>query len=97
MSNEVFREIADCLCATYGTKWNGNAAADNGSLFVLTHNRVRRLTPTECERLQGFPDGWTSEQADTVRYKQLGNAVSVPVTEWIGRRIIAASESSKNK
>jgi len=49
---------------------------------------VRRLTPTECERLQGFPDGWTSGQSDTHRYKQLGNAVSVPVAEWIGRRIM---------
>lgn len=49
---------------------------------------VRRLTPTECERLQGFPDGWTSGQSDTNRYKQLGNAVAVPVAEWIGRRIM---------
>ena len=54
---------------------------------------VRRLTPTECERLQGFPDGWTSqridekkgliEQADSSRYKQMGNAVAVPCVEWI--------------
>ncbi len=49
---------------------------------------VRRLTPTECERLQGFPDGWTAGQADSHRYKQLGNAVSVPVAQWIGRRIM---------
>lgn len=49
---------------------------------------VRRLTPTECERLQGFPDGWTAGQSDTQRYKQLGNAVAVPVAEWIGRRIM---------
>ena len=49
---------------------------------------VRRLTPTECERLQGFPDGWTAGQADSTRYKQLGNAVAVPVAEWIGRRIV---------
>lgn len=48
---------------------------------------VRRLTPTECERLQGFPDGWTAGQADSARYKQMGNAVCVPVAEWIGRRI----------
>jgi DNA (cytosine-5)-methyltransferase 1 len=48
---------------------------------------VRRLTPLECERLQGFPDGWTEGQNDTQRYKQLGNAVAVPVAEWIGRRI----------
>jgi len=49
---------------------------------------VRRLTPTECERLQGFPDGWTDEQADSHRYKQLGNAVAVPVAEWIGKRMM---------
>lgn len=50
---------------------------------------VRRLTPTECERLQGFPDGWTSGQSDTARYRQLGNAVPVPVARWIGARIMA--------
>ena len=50
---------------------------------------VRRLTPTECERLQGFPDGWTAEQADSNRYKQLGNAVAVPVVEWIVKRMVA--------
>ena len=44
---------------------------------------VRRLTPTECERLQGFPDGWTDGQADTNRYKQMGNAVAVPVVQWL--------------
>lgn len=55
---------------------------------------VRRLTPTECERLQGFPDGWTAVgQSDSARYRQLGNAVAVPVIEWIGRRIIAVEES----
>lgn len=51
-------------------------------------NGVRRLTPTECERLQGFPDGWTERQPDSARYKQLGNAVTVNVAEWLGRRIV---------
>lgn len=55
---------------------------------------VRRLTPVECERLQGFPDGWTQigtdkPTADTHRYKQLGNAVTVNVAEWIARRTMA--------
>ena len=49
---------------------------------------VRRLTPVECERLQGFPDGWTDGQSDTQRYKQLGNAVAVPCAEWIGKKIM---------
>lgn len=55
---------------------------------------VRRLTPTECERLQGFPDGWTDvawrgkEHApDGPRYKALGNSMAVPVMRWIGERI----------
>ena len=53
---------------------------------------VRRLTPLECERLQGFPDGWTEGQSDAQRYKQLGNAVAVPVIEWIGKRIMELSK-----
>jgi DNA (cytosine-5)-methyltransferase 1 len=53
---------------------------------------VRRITPVECERLQGFPDGWTAisdgkPQPDSARYKQTGNAVAVPVVQWILERI----------
>lgn len=55
---------------------------------IVNRYGVRRLTPVECERLQGFPDNWTAGQSDTKRYKQLGNAVCVPVAEWIGRRIV---------
>lgn len=54
---------------------------------VALQKVVRRLTPVECERLQGFPDGWTAGQSDSVRYRQLGNAVTVNVAEWIGGRI----------
>lgn len=61
---------------------------------VATGQAVRRLTPTECERLQGFPDGWTATsggaaQSDSARYRQLGNAVAVPVVAWIARRLAA--------
>lgn len=60
---------------------------------------VRRLTPLECERLQGFPDGWTAiegdETPDTPRYKAIGNAVAVPVVEWIGRRIVAVEQERR--
>jgi len=58
---------------------------------VATESTVRRLTPTECERLQGFPDGWTKGQADTHRYKQMGNAVAVPVVSWIVNRLMGAT------
>jgi DNA (cytosine-5)-methyltransferase 1 len=49
---------------------------------------VRRLTPKECERLQGFPDDWTAGQTDGHRYKQMGNAVAVPVVQWIVDRLV---------
>ena len=51
---------------------------------------VRRLTPIECERLQGFLDNWTAvdSASDSPRYKQLGNAIAVPVAYWIGKRIM---------
>jgi site-specific DNA-cytosine methylase len=52
---------------------------------------VRRLTPRECERLQGFPDNWTAGQSDSRRYRQLGNAVCVPVAEWIGRSMLGVT------
>lgn len=58
---------------------------------MVATTQVRRLTPLECERLQGFPDGWTEDQSDTNRYKQMGNAVAVPVVEWIIQGIIDLS------
>jgi DNA (cytosine-5)-methyltransferase 1 len=60
---------------------------------VFAHMAVRRLTPVECERLQGFPDGWTDikpggkDTPDSPRYKALGNSMAVPVMRWIGQRI----------
>ena len=65
---------------------------------------VRRLTPTECERLQGFPDGWTDigewtdtkgrlhKEADSPRYKALGNSIALPFWFWLMRRISAQYE-----
>ena len=49
--------------------------------------KVRRLTPLECERLQGFPDNYTKGLSDNQRYKCLGNAVTVPVIEYIVERL----------
>ena len=54
---------------------------------VIQESRVRRLTPIEAERLQGFPDNWTDIHADTNRYKQMGNAVTVDVVAWIAPRL----------
>ena len=77
---------------------NGQGAGETqNAAFVLTPAlTVRRLTPVECERLQGFPDSFTripwkgkpaAECPDTPRYKALGNSMAVPVMRWIGERI----------
>ena len=86
---EFFREYTDCLYAAYGTKWNGNAAAYNGSLYVAQNNRIRRFVPLECERLMGFPDNYTlvNGHSDTNRYQAVGNSWAVPVVKWIGEQI----------
>lgn len=60
-----------------------SANAQSKTQSIIAESVVRRLTPMECERLQGFPDGWTDGQADSHRYKQMGNAVAVPVVQWI--------------
>ncbi|MBP2435900.1 DNA cytosine methyltransferase [Microbacterium amylolyticum] len=87
------KKLAHCLYAESarhtGTDWSRNYVS-------YPEGRVRRLTPLETERLQGFPDGWTMpvkeiasiNTLDSARYHACGNAVSVPVVEWIGHRII---------
>lgn len=83
------KELAHCVYAEgprhTGTDWSRNYVAypDDG--------QVRRLTPAESERLQGFPAGWTELPGgsdDSKRYHAVGNAVTVPVIEWIARRIL---------
>ena len=71
----------------------GPVGGNQGGDVVTQNAAVRRLTPTECERLQGFPDGYTlipyrgKPAADGPRYKALGNSMAVPVMRWIGERI----------
>jgi len=59
----------------------------------VEQNGIRTLTPIECERLQGFPDDWTKGISDRQRFKTLGNAVTVNVIKWIGKRIIERNET----
>jgi DNA (cytosine-5)-methyltransferase 1 len=69
----------------------------NKGMGVMTAMQVRRLTPVECERLQGFPDGYTNIKEscpDGPRYKALGNSMAVPVMRWIGERIQTVNELS---
>lgn len=84
-------KVAFCLAATSGR----HTGTDWSRTYVAYSDAVRRFTPLECERLQGFPDGWTkidnvrldAERSDSLRYHALGNAVSVPVVKWIATRI----------
>jgi DNA (cytosine-5)-methyltransferase 1 len=82
------------ISGTLGT--NGGSASGSAPCVRDTKMRVRRLTPVETERLQGFPDNWTripwrgkpeSECPDGPRYKAIGNSWAIPVVRWIGKRI----------
>lgn len=67
---------------------SGQTSKGDSSPLLATAMCVRRLTPVECERLQGFPDNWTAGFRDSTRYKMLGNAVCVNVAEWIAKRLM---------
>ena len=85
--NDV-RVYEDEIMQTVIQRW-GTGGGNVPAIQMPNESIVRRLTPTECERLQGFPDGWTDGQADSNRYKQMGNAVAVPVVSWIISRMVA--------
>jgi len=95
-----------------GTRGNGSISTDGlaGTLIsgkdfpiVESHDTARRLTPVECERLQGFPDGHTDvpykgkAAPDSLRYAALGNSMAVPVIRWIGEGIAAVEEYRKEQ
>jgi DNA (cytosine-5)-methyltransferase 1 len=84
--------VAQTLTAEMYRSGGATAGKNQGVRNVILPG-VRRLTPRECERLQGFPDDWTAGFSDSVRYRMLGNAVAVPCAEWIGRRLLAHTQS----
>ena len=80
--------------AAYGDMSPTVRAGTGGSATSVAAAAVRRLTPVECERLQGYPDGWTATsygkaQSDSARDRQLGNSIAGPVFEWVARRLVA--------
>jgi DNA (cytosine-5)-methyltransferase 1 len=94
----VVPKVGYCLAATSGR----HTGTDWSRSYVSYKDRVRRLTPRECEGLQGFPLGWTllpgddkldPNEIDTARYHALGNAVTVDVVQWIATRLLAALET----
>jgi DNA (cytosine-5)-methyltransferase 1 len=85
--DDQVREVEDkegarssCLNTRYGQRWTDETYIGKGA-------KIRRLTPLECERLQGFPDNWTQGISDTQRYKCCGNAVTVNVIQAIMERL----------
>ena len=80
------RVYEDDVIQTVIQRW-GTGGGNVPAIQKDNELNVRRIIPLECERLQGFPDGWTDEQSDSTRYKQLGNAVTVNVAQWIGSRL----------
>lgn len=112
----VNKELLNCLTPwenqsrqIYGEKGTFPAlqareTAGQNQQAVLVKHIVRRLTPLECERLQGYPDGWTDigewtdskgkkrQTTDTARYKALGNSIALPFWFWLLRRISAQYE-----
>jgi len=87
---KAYDEYNDSIADTHHTL----RAGTKQSTGVIMESNVRRLTPVECERLQGFPDDWTAGQSDSTRYKQMGNAVAVPVVEWIVQNIVDVAKVS---
>lgn len=99
---------AVCNVAPTLTSSNSSPPSSEGTLQVMSVHKataqVRRLTPVECERLQGFPDNYTripwkgktaEECPDGPRYKAIGNSWAVPCVAWIGRRIDIAMQYSE--
>lgn len=97
--DEPENDKSPCLRARGGTGGNQNPMVPEEDRDMSGHYVVRRITPLECERLQGFPDGhtdigdWTDKKGkprkttDAARYKALGNSMAVPCMRWIAQRI----------
>ena len=115
MRSGVEREViaaVDCRNCTENSDINGTLQSHpNGGLASVNLNNVvrvkyivRRLTPLECERLQGYPDGWTDigdwvdskgkvhKTSDAARYKALGNSIAIPPWKWVLKRLCACYE-----
>ena len=97
---ELYQKTVGALCRG-DEKGIGNQYVSQDKCIINascseTHHLIRRLTPLECERLQGFPDGWTDipGASDSARYKALGNSVAIPCVEFIMSQIAAAMRAA---
>lgn len=85
---EPYQDVVGALCRG-DEKGIGSQYVSQNKCIVEKRNLIRRLTPLECERLQGFPDGWTliPGASDSARYKALGNSVAIPCVDFVLRGI----------
>lgn len=106
--NDVQTNVTPTMRSMNSINGNQNAGGKTGQGYqaIRSANAVRRLTPRECERLQGFPDDYTlipyrgkpaADCPDGPRYKALGNSMAVPVMHWIGQRIQAVDDILKSQ
>lgn len=86
-SIRVCELVAKTIDANYNKGNSVSKQRHSPRTMVCNQSKIRKLTPVECERLQGFPDGWTEGVSDTRRYNQLGNAVTVNVVEAIVKKL----------
>ena len=90
----IGQELAPTLDANYYKGWSPSGQQGKMRQHVMSDRRVRKLTPVECERIQAFPDGWTSFGHDgkpisnSQRYKMCGNAVTTNVIRDVFKRIV---------
>lgn len=101
-------ELEDYICQIHG-EYAADCACPRiedlaeFEIWPFAPSAIRYLTPTECERLQGFPDGWTAipfrgkPASDGPRYKAIGNSMAVPVMKWIGERIAIVDKATKGE
>ena len=101
-SKLVISQYGDKAGALTSEGYDASPCPDRGPT-IISYPGVRRLTPLECERLMGFPDGWTDvphngkPASDSARYKALGNSMAVNVMRWLGERIAAVEAEMEAK
>lgn len=99
MKDETYQNVTGTLSqGAHAGSYNGQDAYND---MLVARAVVRRLTPLECERLQGYPDGWTDigewvdtkgkkhKDADSAKYKALGNSIALPFWEWMAKRMVS--------
>ena len=95
--NVKIKKNNDIASTIKGGGNSGGNHSDMDLIYNFQNPGIRRLTPVECERLQGFPDGYTKGVSDTQRYKTLGNAVTVNVVTALINKMFGGTEYDRSR